>query len=191
MKNNPKSDLQKSIEANAKKLQETNAQILKEAGLDPEYTGKVIIKRKNGTRRVVSVNQQPSLTDQSFKMDCDTNTIMEKFRRTGNIPHIAKRAGVFADVSNVQDLLPSLLKVKAAETEFNQMDAKVRRRFDNSTTKMLSFLDDPRNNAEAIELGLRVRPEKPKPSIIDPGKQTQPGKKPIKTTEPPATNDDK
>lgn len=124
--------------------------------LPPSYDGKVVLTRQDGSRRVFTVNREPSMTDQQWSEECDTNYILEKFRRTGQVTHLAKSQGIFADVSNVQDLLPSLIKMKEAEDAFLQYPAEVRRRFDNDVVKMLQFLDDPKNDDEAKKLGLRV-----------------------------------
>ena len=38
---------------------------------------KKVILRKNGTKSVQTINKLPSKTDQSFKADCDVNTILK------------------------------------------------------------------------------------------------------------------
>ena len=48
---------------------------------------KVIEKRKNGSIRVYTVNNEPSMTDQQFKDDCDVNSIVNKFTKTGHLTH--------------------------------------------------------------------------------------------------------
>lgn len=121
-----------------------------------DYSGPVMMIRPNGTKRILTVNNEPSMTDESFAEECDTNYILEKFRRTGQVTHLAKSQGVFADVSSVDDLLPSLTKIKEAEDAFLKYPAEVRRRFDNDVVKLLRYLEDPANDAEAIKLGLRA-----------------------------------
>ena len=125
--------------------------------------GKHIILRKNGSRRVITINTDPSLSDQQWKEDCDTNTILQKFTKTGQVTHLAKRQGSFADVSNVEELLPSLMKLKNAEQEFSQLPSTIRNRFNNSPIELLKFIQNPDNREEAIKLGLIPEPEKPGP----------------------------
>ena len=57
---------------------------------------KVIEKRKNGSIRVYTVNNEPSMTDQQFKDDCDVNFIVNKFTKTGHLTHLAKFQGMYA-----------------------------------------------------------------------------------------------
>ncbi|WVR22147.1 MAG: internal scaffolding protein [Malazfec virus 6] len=114
----------------------------------------LITKRKNGTTRVQSFSESPSKTDQSFKKDCDVNTIMARFMKTGQISHLAKGTAAYHDVSDVPDLDEALTIVAKAQSTFDALPANIRRRFGNSPTEMTTFLMDPKNAQEAFELGL-------------------------------------
>lgn len=117
---------------------------------------KVIEIRENGSKRVYTVNDQPSKTDQQYKEDCDTNTILQKFMRTGQVTHLAKSQGSFQDVSEIKDLAESLQLVKDAESNFLKYPSKLRKKFNNNIHEMINWLNDPENTEEAIELGLKV-----------------------------------
>ena len=69
---------------------------------------KVIEKRKNGSIRVYTVNNEPSMTDQQFKDDCDVNFNVNKFTKTGHLTHLAKFQGMYADVSAIPDLAEAM-----------------------------------------------------------------------------------
>jgi phage internal scaffolding protein len=115
------------------------------------------IKNREGKiirKRVFTVNEEPSKTDPQYAEDCDTNIILRKFMKTGTVTHLAKRQGSYMDVSNVPDLLNSLLIAQEAEKDFRNFPSEVRRRFDNSYTKFVEFINDERNREEAMELGL-------------------------------------
>lgn len=120
---------------------------------------KVIEKRKNGSIRVYTVNNEPSMTDQQFKDDCDVNFIVDKFTKTGNLTHLAKFQGMYADVSEIPDLAQAMQIVSTAQTAFDTLPAELRSRFGNSPVNMVEFLNDINNKDEAIKLGLIPQPQ--------------------------------
>lgn len=121
---------------------------------------KVIEIRKNGTKRVYTVNNEPSKTDQSQAKECDVNHIMKKYMKTGQITHLAKVRGTYADVSAIPDLNEALSIVKQADESFSSLPAQVRKRFGNDPSQLLEFLKDPKNDEEAIQLGLKESRQK-------------------------------
>lgn len=95
-----------------------------------------------------------SLTVQSSAEECDINTIVNKFLRTGEMPdETAKpRYGDFTGaVNNYHDALNLIIE---ADEAFMQLPAKIRARFDNDAGQYVDFFNDPKNRAEAEELGL-------------------------------------
>lgn len=156
---------------------------------------KKVILRKNGTKRVVTVNDQPSKTDQSFKKDCDVNAIMNRFLKTGQISHLAKSQGQYIDVSEVQDLHNSLIQVNRAQAAFDALPAAIRKKMGNTPLGMMEWLADPENNAEAIKLGFKNPPSPPSGSLVTEGPETNgdlAGGSPSKKTKSkkPLRNDD-
>jgi hypothetical protein len=115
---------------------------------------KVITKRPNGSRRVVTVNDKPSKTDQQYRDDCDVNHIMNKYAKTGIITHLAKHPGRFANVSEIPNLLEGFEKVNQAKQAFMDLPGSLRKRFNNDFRNMVAFLNDRSNQEEAIKLGL-------------------------------------
>lgn len=106
-------------------------------------------------RRVFTVNEEPSLTDQSQAKEADINEIIRKFERTGQITHLAKNRGIYADLSMLTDLQTAMEEVKFAEEAFMTIPADIRAKFDNDPTKLISFLANPANDDEAIKLGFK------------------------------------
>lgn len=98
-----------------------------------------------------------SKTRTDYKNECDINRIMKTYRVTGVLPQ--QRTGFFADVSSVRDYADSLQLIKDAQYEFDMLPSQIRKRFANNPEELLRFIHDPRNRAEAIELGLIVKPE--------------------------------
>lgn len=125
--------------------------------------------RANGRTRVRTMfgDDSPSLTQQQFKKECDVNEIVMKFRRTGTITHVRNAAaGVYADMSSIpsyQDALNTIIKANEA---FAEVPADIRNRFAHDPQKFIDFLADPKNDDEAVKLGLKVRPDPVKPDPI-------------------------
>lgn len=112
-----------------------------------------VITKKDGRVRVFTQNDLPTLTKQEFKEQCDINHIIAKYRKTGELP-IARKNGVFADVSNITDYHDMVGKIQNAQNAFMYLPADLRARFNNDPGALLSFLQDPTNLQEAIKLGL-------------------------------------
>lgn len=99
-----------------------------------------------------TVCKEPSLTRQSEAKDADINNIVARFTQTGMVPVV--EAGRFADVSEVGDFRAVRDHINAVTDEFMQLDARVRARFDNDPARLIDWLADPANEAEAEKLGL-------------------------------------
>lgn len=125
---------------------------------------KVITLRPDGTRRVSTQNNEPSKTDQQFKKECDVNYIMAQARKGVMTSHVRNSKGVYADVSQIPDLLECMEIMTTAQQDFDKLPAEVRKRFGNSPVELVDFLNDKNNDEEAIKMGFK---EKPKKSDLD------------------------
>lgn len=94
---------------------------------------------------------------QSFKDECDINTIMAKYIRSGVLDFVAKHEPRYGDCTG-QDFQEAKLLVAGAMSMFQDLPAAVRARFDNDPGAFLDFIDDPDSREEARELGL-LRPD--------------------------------
>lgn len=126
-----------------------------------------ITTRKNGTLRVQSINEEPTMTQQQFKDECDINNIMKKYSSTGQFTHLTSKQGVYADFTMITDYREMLETVQYAQDAFMSLPAEMRKRFDNDPGKLLEFIQDSNNYEEALTLGLV---------------NERPGKKPSETT---------
>jgi len=104
-----------------------------------------------------------SRTKQSFRDETDINVILARYKETGQVTHVNGKTAVYGDFSNAQDLLSSLNSMHQAQDAFDQLPAALRDKFSHSPAALLSFVDDPTNRAEAIELGLLADPNSPRP----------------------------
>lgn len=99
---------------------------------------------------------------QSFRDECDINTIVRRFGVTGVAP-MSGRMPTYGDFSGISDFQSAMEVVTAAREAFASLPAAVRERFANDPQRLLGFLGDEANRDEAIRLGL-VNPPVAAPS---------------------------
>lgn len=108
------------------------------------------------------INDEPSLTLQQAAAECDINLIVARYAKTGSWTSDGSSPSVrpsFGDFSDVGDFMSAQNAVLAAQEAFDELPAKLRKRFDNDPALLLAFLEDSSNKSEAIELGLINAPE--------------------------------
>jgi len=119
--------------------------------------------RADGSLNVMTINDEPSLTQQQFKDECDINNIMKKYSSTREFQHLTSKVGQYADftkLTSYQDMLHSVL---AAQDAFASLPAEIRKRFRNDPGELLAFIQDDKNYDEALKLGI-VESKTPKPN---------------------------
>lgn len=92
-------------------------------------------------------------TEQHHKNECDVNTIIRKYDKTGLISHISRFEASFGNLTGL-DYKEAMDTVVNAQNEFNALPGEIRERFQNTPQKFLEFCENPDNRQEAIELGL-------------------------------------
>lgn len=108
--------------------------------------------------RVVTPVVGEGLTKQSFRDECDINVIMSRYQQSGVLPVVSVREGRFVDAPST-DYQEAMFQVADARSRFERLPARLRERFENDPGKLVAFLADDKNVAEARELGL-VNPER-------------------------------
>ncbi len=91
---------------------------------------------------------------------------MARFVKTGMIDFVNKHEPQYGDVTAL-DFQSSMERVATSREMFADLPAKVRDRFNNDPAELLQFLEDPRNKAEAVLLGLAKDDRKPNDSQAD------------------------
>lgn len=100
---------------------------------------------------------EPSMTDRSFKAECDINTIVSRCLTTGLMPQV--EGGLYGDFADLPDnLQDSYALIHDAQERFMQLPANVRADFGNDPLAVISFLQDPSNRQKAIEYGFIDKP---------------------------------
>lgn len=102
---------------------------------------------------------------QSFKKECDINTIMAKYQRTGALTWLEKRGAEYRDVTGL-DFMEAMQTVVKGREVFEDLPSSIRDRFRNDPALFLDWMHDPRNTDEAIKLGLAVARAKPEPVLV-------------------------
>lgn len=95
----------------------------------------------------------PGRVKQAFKDECDINSIMARYNRTGILPQ-SRIGALYGDVSALTSYQDGLDLVSRIDDAFAALPAAVRARFGNSPENLLDFLGDKRNLDEAVRLGL-------------------------------------
>lgn len=104
-------------------------------------------------------------TQQQFKEESDINEIVRRFGLTGELPEDL-RVPQYGDFTEVRDFQTAMNAVRQAEESFMALPAEVRARFANDPQKLLEFMADDANRAEADKLGLlRPAPEKTRDAV--------------------------
>lgn len=120
---------------------------------------KTILKRADGSLKVLTTNTDPSLTQQQFKKQTDINNIMKKFKNTGEITHLNRKRGVYLDSTTAQSYQDSLQTVIDAQNAFHSLPADLRKRFGNDPSELMAFMENPKNYDEAVQLGIIQKKE--------------------------------
>lgn len=97
---------------------------------------------------------EPSLTQQHFKNECDINVIVRHSEKTGLLTHVNPATPRWGDFGSSVDFHTAQNYLLEAQSSFMSLPAEVRKAFDNDPAKLLDFLDDPKNESRARELGL-------------------------------------
>lgn len=97
--------------------------------------------------------EDPSLTQQSFAEEADINTIVRRFKLTGQLPSNV-RAPEFGEFTESRDFHELMNFVVKANESFEAMPAEVRYRFHNDPAEFVDFCSDLTKRDEAAKLGL-------------------------------------
>lgn len=98
-----------------------------------------------------------SMTQQSFKEECDINEIVRRFGLTGQLPENVS-VPVSGDFTGITDFKSAMDAVAKAQSDFMALPADLRAQFDNDPQKLMTFMADDKNRAKAEELGLVNKP---------------------------------
>lgn len=110
--------------------------------------------------------EDPSRTVQDQAEDTDINVMVKRFGITGEMPKNV-RMPLEGEFFESLDLKDAMNVMNEATRAFMKYPAEVRERFGHDPVKMVQFLSDPENLAEARKLGL-AEPEAAPPPPVEP-----------------------
>lgn len=96
----------------------------------------------------------PSMTKQSFKAECDINTLLAKYQKTGMLAHTSRFQGDYSDLTDSVDYHTAMNIVLDAQNAFDTLPSSVRAKFNNDPSEFLTFVSDENNLDEMREMGL-------------------------------------
>jgi phage internal scaffolding protein len=140
---------------------------------------KVKIKNRFSPSERIPYEAGQGAAQQQFKDQCDLNLILKKFKATGVINHVARgelQQGICPSIT----LHEAMNTVAHANTMFEELPSQIRKRFNNDPVSLMAFLENPKNKAEAVELGILTKDPDPDPYDSD---HKDPD--PKETSEPP------
>jgi len=112
--------------------------------------------------------KDPTRTQQSQADEADINTIVKRFKLTGQLPENV-RIPVFSDSDGDLTYKECLDMIRQADQSFAAMPADVRARFGNDPANFVEFCSDERNLEEMRKLGLAVPA-----AVVDPVRGSEP-----------------
>lgn len=101
--------------------------------------------------------ESETLAQQHFKDECDINSIMRRYQKTGFLVDPLTPVTTlpqFGDFSTEYDFHAAQTLIAHATQEFDELPAWLRKRFSNNPSELLAFLENESNREEAIKLGL-------------------------------------
>jgi len=113
------------------------------------------------TRVAITFPANSRWTKQSFKDECDVNTIMRRYQSTGEMPVLNQRAPQYLDATGF-DYQQAMEFVAGAKTLFGELPSDLRNRFGNDPAAFLDFCSQEKNRPEMAEMGLL------KPVLLEP-----------------------
>lgn len=107
-----------------------------------------VVSRETGTD-----TGPESMTQQSFKDECDINTIVRRFGVTGEMP-VVSNPPTYQNFEGIFDYQSAMNAIRQAEESFASLPADVRKRFQNSPQMFVEFCSDGKNLEEMRKMGL-------------------------------------
>ena len=105
----------------------------------------------------------PHMGKQEFKAECDVNTIVNQYMKTGDTALLNAAQKYYGDVSQMPtNYHEALNQVELAKTAFEALPSKVREKFNHDPGALIEFVKKAENYDQASELGLVPKREVPK-----------------------------
>ena len=105
-----------------------------------------------GEAKPSTITCDDGITEQHHSKQCDVNTILSTYMKTGVIPPMDPNAQ-YGDLSEF-DYQTMQNQIANANSLFEQLPDNVKNRFGNQPYRFLNFVQDERNYEELVKMGL-------------------------------------
>lgn len=106
------------------------------------------------------------LTKESHAAECDINTILNQYSRTGVLNHMAMGSPEYLDVSDV-DFQEAMNTVLSAQSAFAALPARIRDRYRNDPAAFLAAFADQDERKFLQDEGIIQKPVQEPPAASD------------------------
>ena len=117
------------------------------------HFNKTIFSAYSPKRKVSISFAENGRTKQAFREECDINTIMARYMKTGILDHVKQGVAQYLDVTGA-DFQDAQNLISGANSMFQALPSAVREQFENNPAYFLEFMENPENHAKAREMGL-------------------------------------
>jgi len=124
------------------------------------------------TRKYSIIFTEPTMAQQQFKEECNINSIMKRYQKTGIIDHYNKYEPHYGEISPMS-FHEAQNTIATANTMFEELPSSARKKFKHDPAVFLEYVQDPANADSLRDLGLAERP-----SHVQQDEQDEPKKKP-------------
>jgi phage internal scaffolding protein len=108
-----------------------------------------------------------SKTQQQYRDRTDIKNIMGTYQRGGRLP-IQSGSPMYGDFSEVGTYQQCLERVRAVQSEFENLPSGVRKRFRNNPAELIDFVMNEENREEAEKIGLIEKVVEPREAPEEP-----------------------
>lgn len=108
---------------------------------------------RRNRERVFAPHSDRQMTKQSMKAECDINTILRQYSRTGVLTHVQSARPTYLDLPDGIDFQQALNIVLEGQEAFASIPAKVRAHYNNDPSAFLAALSDPEQADQLREWG--------------------------------------
>lgn len=138
-------------------------------------------RRGHNTRVILETPESETRVKQAPAKGTEIRNIIKRFYKTGVLGD-PSRTPIFGDFTNLDSFETNALMVSNVRSQFQKLSASTRDRFKNDPVELIAFLQDAKNDPEAVKLGLKDKSVLP--VHIAPDENPDGTKKPVtKSTE--------
>jgi len=102
-----------------------------------------------------TIDTGEGLTEQAHKDQCDINSILHDYTRTGFIRHAKENQGQYDDVT-AYDFQQAQNMVANVKTMFETLPSEIRQEFSQNPSTFLDYVQNPSNGKELAERGILI-----------------------------------